>query len=304
MSATTEAQKPAKKETWEEQRAKLIAKLEDIEEENLVPGLKGLANLITKYSKRSIHAMAAMSQSGKTTLALDLAYEFSHKTGHNVVLYDTEGGLEDFVEQWDATMRKKYPNAKKIFVRVKRFWLDIMLDHGYDIKYKVSDNGRYGVSAIKQEKTPIEEFVLLNDVRFIVYDSITMPMKIFGAGQENFPARNTVQSLWFTTMISLIDNCKCIVWTNHHTSKNPADQYDPEKMSGGSAVHYHCKIILLMKKVDAKGARNYRRVRLVRHPRIKNFVNQNVPECILKMTDDGYFDGDDQSMEQDKKKYG
>lgn len=276
--------------------------------------LRAVSELIGAYNNRAIHALCAMSQSGKTTLTLQLLYEFSHKTGKNVLLYDTEGGADEFVAQWDKVFREHYPNAKKVLVRVCRNWKDILLDHGRRAIVKVSDNGKYGVTVVPNQimkdkavvdKFPMMDFVEENNIGMIVYDSFTMPFKDFGASQENFPARNSAQSALTSSMFDLIDRKQVILWTNHHVSKNPADQYAVEQMTGGSALQYACKVIVYMKKFDAKGAKHYRQLQILRMFKIDSeedkIATGKLPKTFCKLTNNGYVDADELMMEESKK---
>lgn len=80
-------------------------------------------------------------------------------------------------------------------------------------------------------------------------------------------------------------------------SKNPADMYSVEQMAGGSAVQYFSKVILFMKKIDAKGARTYRRIKLAR------YFNKppNTFETLVNLTNNGYVDATEDQMNEDKK---
>ena len=276
----------------------------------LVPRLKGISNLIGEMNDEAIHAIYGASQVGKTTLMMQLLYDLSDQMGKPVLFYDTEGGGREFIEQWDKVLRVNYPNAK-VDVRTRRDFRKILMDHGKVVKVKHS--GGKAVSYGAKEKTSGKISLMLVDEEFpsplakeieakgygaVYYDSITMPMKFFGAEQQNFPARNYAQTLWLSEMLNIIDDLGVYVIVSHHATKNPADPYGKEEMSGGSAVNYYCKIIMHIKRWQAKGATSYRTLKLMR------YFNKPPNEYseMLKLTDDGYIDATEDDMEADKKK--
>lgn len=276
--------------------------------EEVVVDLKGISDLIGSLSKDSIHAVFGASQVGKTTLWLQMLYEVSDKLKKPVLFYDTEGGGEEFVRQWKPIFEKKYKNAQ-VDVRMKRDYKAVLRDHGKTVKIKMSGAERKSEEAKKNtsgkmslvlvdEEYPSSIAKLVEEKKYamIFYDSITMPMKFFGSEQQNFPARNYAQTLWFNEMLNLIDEHDCYIVASHHSSKNPADPYAIEQMSGGSAVQYFSKIILFMKKWRAKGATSYRTLKLVRY--FSKPPNEH--ETLIKLTDVGYIDATEEMMEKDK----
>lgn len=287
----------------------MAKKLETETQKEVVLRLKGISDLIGALNRDAIHACFGQSQVGKTTLWLEALYDISDQLGKPVLYYDTEGGGAQFVEQWEKIYKEKYPNAQ-VDVRMKRDFRAILKDHGKLVKPKYS--GGKAVSEGAKEKTsgklsimlvdediesPIAKLIQEKGYGAIYYDSITMPMKFFGAEQQNFPARNYAQTLWFSEMLNLIDEHKVYVIASHHGSKNPADPYAVEQMAGGSAVQYYCKVILHMKKWKAKGATSYRTIKLVRY--FNKAPNEH--ETLIKLTDKGYVDATMDDMEADKK---
>ena len=266
--------------------------------ESIRSGLKAISELIGEYNQESIHALYGSSQVGKTTLVMQLLYEASELLQTDVLFYDTEGGGKQFLHDWDAVMRKRYPKAKQIHIRLVRNWKDVLLDHGKKVNAKVSDTGKMDVLVLEEkDPSPVEDFITKNKIGMVMYDSITMPMKKFGSARQNFPARNYAQTLWLGTMIDLIDRHNVIVFANHHASKDPALPYAAEEMTGGSAVQYFSKILLYMKKWRAKGATSYRTIKLQRY--FNKAPNEH--ETLIKITDDGYIDVSAKDMEEDKK---
>ena len=266
--------------------------------ESIQSDLKAISDLIGCYNQEAIHALYGSSQVGKTTLGMQLLYEASEKLQTDVLFYDTEGGGKKFLEDWDAVLRKRYPKAKTIHVRMIRNWKDILEDHGKKCNAKVSDTGKMDVLVLEdKDPSPVEKFIIEHKIGMVMYDSITMPMKRFGSARQNFPARNYAQTLWLGTMIDLIDRHGLIILANHHASKDPALPYAAEEMTGGSAVQYFSKILLYMKKWRAKGATSYRTIKLQRY--FNKAPNEH--ETLVKITDEGYIDVSAKDMEEDKK---
>lgn len=229
---------------------------------------------------------------------MQLLYEASEKLQQDVLLYDTEGGAKEFVRLWHDKLMAKYPKAKTLHIRMCRNWKDILKDHGKTVVPAISDKGKIDVLVTKeQDPSPIEDFIVKHKIGMICYDSITMPMKKFGSARQNFPARNYAQTLWLGSMIDIIDRHDCIVFANHHASKDPALPYAAEEMTGGSAVQYFSKILIYMKKWRAKGATAYRTIKLQRY--FNKAPNEH--EMLIKLTDDGYIDVTEADMEADKK---
>jgi len=265
---------------------------------DVVLSLKAISGLIGTLSRDAIHAVYGSSQVGKTTLIMNILYEVSEILQQDVLFYDTEGGGREFLEHWDTRLRKRYPKAKQVHVRMVRNWKEILKDHGKTVEERVSESGKTDLKITgEQNPSQVQEFIKKNNIGMIFYDSITMPMKHFGAARENFPARNNAQTWWLESMIDLIDQYSCIVFTSHHSSKDPAMPYAQEQMSGGSAVQYFSKIIFYLKKWQAKGATGYRTIKLSRY-----FDKPpNEYENLMKLTENGFVDATEAEMEQDKK---
>ena len=270
--------------------------------------LSAISDLIGEINHEAIIACFGSSQVGKTTLWLEMLYDMSDQTGKPALAYDCEGGMKEFVAQWHDIFKNQYPKAR-VDVRVKRDYKAILKDHGRLCKVKYSGgkakseeakkntSGKTSLIVVEEaDESPMSILVKKEKYCAIMYDSITMPMKVFGSEQQNFPARNYAQTLWFSEMLNLIDEHGVVVIANHHASKNPADVYAVEEMAGGSAVQYFCKVILHMKKWRAKGATAYRTLKLVRY-----FSKPpNTHERLIRLTDHGYEDTTQEQMDKDK----
>ena len=270
--------------------------------------LKGLRDLLPKPNQEAIHAIYAKTQAGKTTFLLQVMYEISHKLERPVLIYDTEGGMREFVEHWDPIYKKKYAKAR-IDIMVRRNIEKILRDHGTHVVLSMTGDDKVSKEAKEKtsgrmklkmvQKSTVSEIAALVSKKgycAILYDSFTMPFKLFGSNQENFPARSHAQNLWLLEMMNIIDEYDCSVWITNHATKNPTNMYAPEEMSGGAAIQYESKVILYLKKWEAKGATAYRTLKLMR------YFNRppNEHESLLKLTDEGFIDVEEDDMEADK----
>ena len=249
------------------------------------PDLQALRSLIGKYSGSSILAKYGLSTVGKTSLDMLLAMEYSHKTGLTSLVYDTEGGVDEFVEHWSEVYREKYPDGK-IEVRLMRSWEKVLNDFGYYPTVSVSEKGKMTVaSAPRKRYSDMAKYVMENQIGFISFDSLTQLMTPIGTAQQNLPARNTIQSMIFDSLLDLQDRFKTVITMNNHASKNPMVAQAKAKMVGGKAVSHNCKWQIEIKRVGAKGCTNYRRLVLERSP-----VKPAGQEGLCELTDEGYLD--------------
>ena len=271
--------------------------------------LQGITDLVGPIDRNAIIACYGASQSGKTTLWLEMLYDLSDQLEKPALAYDCEGGLAEFVEYWEPIFREAYPKAQ-VDVRMKRDYKAILRDHGTTVvprysgtKAKSDDakkntSGKTTISVVEEVPvSPISKLIEKKGYCAVLYDSITMPMKVFGSDQQNFPARAHAQTIWFAEMLNVIDEHGVIVIANHHASKNPAQPQAAEEMAGGSTVQYYAKIILYLKKpFKAKGVTAYRVLKLAR------FFNRppNEHENLIKLTDKGYVDATTEDLERDR----
>ena len=248
--------------------------------------LKAFGDLIEKWRVSPLYSIAGESQSGKTTVAIQLAAEYSHKTGKPFAFFDTEGGADEFLAAWMPIHQKKYPKARGIVITC-RTWQKIIAKHGTEAVQTISEKGKMKVTVSKIH--PISEmqtFVKDNDICCIVYDSFTMPMQAFGINQENFPVRNTVQQMWLHAMIDLVDEYGVLVILTNHMTKNPTDAWRRPELVGGKALHHNCKVQFYVRKWEARGLTKCRTVKLDRYYSIA----KGEKETHMELTDNGFID--------------
>ena len=249
------------------------------------PDLKALGELIGTYSRSSILAKYGLSTVGKTSLDMLLAMEYSHKTELTSLVYDTEGGVDEFVEHWSEVYREKYPKGK-MNVRLMRSWERVLNDFGYYPVVSVSDKGKMTVAAAPRKRySDMVEYVMENKIGFISFDSMTQLMTPIGSAIQNLQARSTIQSMIFDALLDLQDRFGVVITMNHHASKNPMVAQAKAKMVGGKAVSHNSKWQIEVKRVGAKGCTNYRRLVLERSP-----VKPAGQEGLCELTDEGYLD--------------
>lgn len=290
---------------------------------NVISRLKGISELIGAYDDTAVHALAAQSMTGKTTLLLTLMYDYSDQTGLDTCFFDTEGGARKFVEKWDKVLKKRYPKAKTPLIYICRNYREILKDHGRIVNVKTGDTGKMTpvLKATVEEGTRFKDddgkikkvqapkfiqYIRDNNIGFVAYDSFTSPFASeFPPSPENFPCRNYFQMLWYRCIIDLvIDKEKCIVWTLHHMSKSPLpDPRNPEaneeQMTGGKAVRHNSKVIIYMKKFSAMGAKSFRKIHLVRYYN-KNPEEKEESVRYLNLTSKCYVDVLESDMEASK----
>ena len=271
-----------------------------IKKESPTFDLQGLRYLLGNWWRVGpLYSLAGASQSGKTTWALQLGAEYSHKTGRAVCLYDTEGGGQEFLDAWMPIHKETYPNAKAV-LRTKRNWRKILHDHGIPTAdVEISKGGKMKVVPLDTMMvSPMDEFCTEKDVGMIIYDSMTMPMQAFGSNQENFPVRASAQQLWMHQMIDLSDEHDILCMITNHVTANPTDPYRRPELAGGKAVHHNCKVQFYIKRWEAKGITHYRTVKLDRF----YDVGKGTKESHFMLTDNGYEDRSLEELKADRGK--
>lgn len=248
--------------------------------------LKAIGELIRWWDVGPLYSIGGESQSGKTTLAIQLAAEYSHKTGKPFLLFDTEGGGDKFLEHWMPIHQKKYPKARGMTISC-RTWQKVLAKHGLKILSEISDKGKMKI-IMKEiiEESELKKYVEKHNIGCIIYDSFTMPMQAFGNSQENFPPRNSVQQMWLHAAIDIADEYQVLIMITNHMTSNPTNPYARPELAGGKAVHHNCKVQFYLKRWEARGIQKYRSIKLDRYYDIA----KGDKETIVEFTDDGYVD--------------
>ena len=232
------------------------------------------------YPISNFVAVYGESQSGKTTLMIQLLWELSHKTGRPALIYDTEGGIADTISAWSDVWRAKWPKGN-IQTRQQRDIILILKDHGFGVKIIVKD--KIDVHRVSFDTPPLLKMAKRAKYCAICYDSCTYPTKIFGFEQQNFPARSDAYQLWNIGCRKIQDVLHIPIFQIHHGSKSPTSNSMISKMAGGNATQYPAKYIFCLVRPSHLGVRY---IYTVRHPRYAPFTKN----WKINLTDQGYVD--------------
>ena len=234
--------------------------------ESYQTGFKFVDNLIGGFRPTVIYGIFGESQVGKTLTSLHFAYALSEAMGKNILLIDTEGGLEEFVEAWDKKLRSRF-DAGEVLIETKRSILSVMRFFGYKIKFKTSDRGKMTLQLLDMdEEAPVETIIKKNNIGVIVIDSLTAPLRIFPSATENFPVRSDVTGLWLAKLQDIIEKYRVIVLVTHHESLNPQNPYADPNLRGGMIVRYLTKVIFYIERYNSKKLKvNLRKFWLMRY---------------------------------------
>lgn len=114
------------------------------------------------------------------------------------------------------------------------FW-DISSASG---KIKIGlENGSFAKNIAE---SPLGAFVKENDIKAVVYDSITNPLDEIPAVGENFPARSDATQLWMIQVQKLANHFNIPVIAIAHESKNETNPFSLQlKVEGGKGVGYN-----------------------------------------------------------------
>jgi len=94
------------------------------------------------------------------------------------------------------------------------------------------------------EDSLIGKFISENKIGMIIYDSISMPNRVFISGQVNLPGRANVQELWFAQMQDAAKTFNSVIIASTHITKDDTNQFDMGKPLGGLTVAHNFKIVL------------------------------------------------------------
>lgn len=216
------------------------------------------------------------SQTGKTTLALQIARQMVQDTKRPACIYDTEGGIGDFLKY------KKY-DKELYHVWTDRIMTNILYDHGFDVTLQIQGNMVIKRNNIHEE-SQIMARAKKNNYCCIIYDSYSTPFKVFGAQEANLPARTDAHWLWNNEIFNLQEKIGCAIIQLHHASKRPVTKPGEivrAKMIGGNAVQYASKYIISLEMAPNS---DNRIIQSVRHPNYPPYTLRDV----IKMTNDGF----------------
>lgn len=257
-------------------------------------------------------------EAGKSILAYQLSYTFDG----NIVLLETEGKRYTYLS-WIPVfddVYKKETQLVKVDVRLdedflcdvrytpEEFDADVRTIFVLDIKdietilslfgrssyIDISDEGKLTLKPIKGGWTsvfesPIGELIDSNDIKLLIYDSITNPILEFGYEQPSFPARHAAATRWLLQTNKLLERYNLsFIGIVHETINPAADRFHkkPPRPVGGKAVGHGFEFDIYVEVSDKKGKENDRKLYVTRHPRIPPWGESTE----FELTDEGFVD--------------
>lgn len=222
--------------------------------------LKAVQHVIGEIPTEGIVSLYGDSQTGKTTLACQIAADICRKKKKKALIFDTEGGVT-------ATV-KSLGLQDVIDVHTEYDIRSILYDHGYNMELVVG--GKLDLKL--KEKFKISDIIKMakkKEYCCVIYDSYTLPFKLFGYDMENLSSRNATHWKLYLGIIDLQKSVGCAIIQIHHISYPPKkNKNDPNEvvepvMIGGSAIEYASKYIARLEKIEGT---NQRILIGIRHP--------------------------------------
>jgi hypothetical protein len=179
--------------------------------------------------------------------------------------------------------------------------VDLLSLHGLKVEILVSEGGRvevrlqpHGLSDPKF--SPLGRFVTERKASFVVYDSISAPMKAVFAGTQDLPARSSSLALLLGQVQRICNAIGVSVLAINHITVHPINPAWSHPY-GGLIVGYDFKYVFHLEKAPseskleevpltnpgAKGDGN-RLVWAYRHPRLEEYGSA----CLLRLDEDGF----------------
>jgi hypothetical protein len=281
--------------------------------ETFVPTSKVLQEITCGlgFPKKNVILWFARYGAGKSSLLLDLAYDFFKQEKKKVLWLDTEGGMDIYVALNEPMLKAKYGVKENPIVLRKIVDLkDIFKFVGMDVDFEVSNTGTvsvkyYGDATIpnpkdKRKKIPYSEFAetLKNeDVGMFVLDSVTMPFKSrFAGGREQLPGRSSAYALLLSRIAVFTEGYNLVTFITSHESLSPDAMYEKPTAVGASTMKYLSKFWYYLEKPSFSNPKmtGFRRVYLVRFPNERDWSRKGV----IEFTDKGVIDSDEEEIEK------
>ena len=202
-----------------------------------------------------LSGMHSLPNLGKTIFSLQCAYSFlAQFPDKEALIIDTEGmPLEN--NPLNKVFKERFNTDRDPEVR-RCVGLDQLFNlFGSEVDFDYSDSGKIEkLSITRIKKTNPKKDRVIKDwskYGFVSIDSFSEPFKQMLAGEtKNFPARSNIETNLCGRLQFLAESNQMIVWTNHHTSKNPTDMMDLGTISGGTAIQYQLKYLIQLLPPD------------------------------------------------------
>src|SRR5437588_9394701 len=314
---------------------------EILKELEFIPtSLKAFNTQIGGLARRTLTNICGEPGAGKSILISQLCYEWAVQNPTKNILYvGTEGGEEYVLKGWAIkAFNKRYnitPNIVKvdnlnldykqktqsIFLFYETKILNLLEVHGFPLDLKVGKGGKItpimDLPIPKKQKyadfpamedSLIGKFMKENNIGMIVYDSISMPNRVFISGQVNLPGRANVQELWFAQMQDAAKTNNAVIIASTHITKDDTNQFDMGKPLGGLTVAHNFKIALRVarylnprSKLPAQNPNLINKRKLVRERFFFEKCGKQAGITALDLSDEGYKDVDIIPIEEEDK---
>jgi archaellum biogenesis ATPase FlaH len=249
---------------------------------------------------------------GKSSLLLDLAYDYFKQTKKKVLWVDTEGAMDIYETLNEAMLKKKYGVRDKPTVLVKITDLKKLFEFvGMKVDFETSGTGTVTVKYLgdatvrdekdKRRKVPYSEFAELvkkEDVGVFVLDSVTHIFRTrLGGGREQLPARSVAYSFLLTRLLEYADEFGLIVFLTAHEQLTPQETYEKPKAVGASVLKHASKFWYYIEKPAFSNPKmvGFRRIYAVRFPNVADWSRRGV----IEFTEDrGIIDSSEDEIEK------
>lgn len=231
--------------------------------------LDGINSLLGGIPRASILGITGKPKAGKTIFTAQAAYEVLRDTpDKNAVIIDTEGSLPTHRE-WAAKYNDRYDldvdvvplwpdtqgnlkadadtNGQTLYVATVPDIETILALHGRPAELenkgsKLEIKQKDGWNANPWE-SPLGRWLRDHDCTFLAYDSVTMPLQVFGSNRQNFPARSDATMWWLLAAQILTQRLQLVTICTNHQTVSPGG-FDRAQVTGGKAVTHNTKYLL------------------------------------------------------------
>jgi hypothetical protein len=298
--------------------------LEGLNELTSIPGNKNARGLPAALPI----AFYGFHESLKSSVGTQLGAGHSIERGTNALFMDTEGAQARYgIPYWTDILSKRFEH--KLGVQQLKFLggelqdyrtyskgnpimytlretnlMRILKLHGVDILYKISEPANPEKTQSKiildlksfemdVEQSPIGKFISENNIGFIMYDSISMPIqKSFIGSRQNKPVRTEATHAWLGQVHTLADLFDLVVIGTVHASGDPqAFTGKPGSLQrpnplGGAAILHNFKKVIFLQGIDTMKSKNIKKMWIERSPWKSAWEEHHR----IKMTDAGVID--------------
>lgn len=247
------------------------------------------------YNSDEMFAVYGKPKIGKSLLMLQESAYFS-SIGYNVLYIDTEGSANEFVRKWIPIFRERFGKGDgNIWIKRTKSLEELMKYIGYNVKVNRQKSKMEFRVEEYIENSEIDNTIKKNKIDVVILDSITAPIRIFTASQQDHPSKSDALAHIFIALQRIMENYGVVVIVINQASWNPANPYEVgAEMRGGVVVQYNCKRVIYIDRREAKDVKNYRRFWIVRAEDIPDWSRATV----AKINDLGYNDVSDDELEK------